>query len=94
MFSFCKYAAFILPSLKRVANIRILGRRATCGYRQSARYVKAASSSSIQKRQNASAPLNPSATARYVRQPPSLKGAAPDVTFHYVLNLKDSLYEI
>ena len=60
----------------------------TDGYHLPARYVKVVSSSPIEKRQNASVPLNSSATARYVRQLPTLNGAASDVAFRYVLNLE------
>jgi len=66
---------------------KFLGRSATGGFRQLARYIKVPSSST-QKSQNKSVPLNSSTAARNVRQPPTLKGGASDVASRYVLNIE------
>jgi len=89
MFSFCKYVTLIFPSLECVAYIKdpraesdgwllpscSLGK---CSfqflYREKAEFIRPAQSEC------------PCTVC--VRQPPTLKGAASDVAFRYVLNLE------
>jgi len=90
----CIYSLFIhtppssFPPWNAWPTSRILGQRATGGYGWPVRSVDVSSSSSTGTRRNAYVLLNPSATARYVKRPPTMKGAASNVAFRYILNLE------
>jgi hypothetical protein len=89
MFSFCKYATIIFPSLECVAYIKDPRAERDGWLSPACSLCKGSFQFLYREKAECVRPVQSEFPCTvYVRQPPTLKGAASDVAFRYILNLQ------